>query len=1818
MRISFITFLFLTNSILASLFAQQITVTSPNGGESWQYNTSENILWSDNISENVKIDLYKAGNLYSTIVSSTPSDGFFTWNISDSVQSGSDYQVKITSVADSNINDLSDANFTLVGKQITVTSPNGGENWQAGTSHGITWTDNILDNVKIELYKGGSLYYIIVNSTASNGYYLWNIPDTAQSGSDFRVKISSVSDINVSDISVGNFTIIGNQITVTSPNGGEIWDSGTGYGITWTDNISDNVKIDLIKGGSLYYTIAASIPSNGYYAWTLPDTLQGGSNYRVKITSVNNSSINDVSDGDFTVVGKVITVTSPNGGENWQTGSSQAVTWTDNVVENVKIDLYKGGSFYYTINSSTESDGYYLWTLPDTTQAGSDYKIKVTSILYGSITDQSNGNFTLFSQQIAVTSPNGGEMWDAGTGYGIEWTDNISENVKIDLYKGGSLYYTIAASAPSNGYYAWAVPDTLQGGSNYRVRITSVTNSNVNDISDGDFTVVGKVITVTSPNGGESWQTGSTQALTWTDNITENVKIDLYKGGNFYYTIVSSTESDGYYLWTVPDTLQAGVNYKVKISSILHSSITDQSDGNFTVFNQQIIVTLPNGGESWNAGTGYGIEWTDNISDNVKIDLIKGGSLYYTIAVSEPSDGYYAWAVPDTLQGGSNYRIKITSVNNASVNDISDGDFTVVGKVITLTSPNGGENWQTSSSQAITWTDNITENVKIDLYKGGSFYYTINSSTESDGYYLWTVPDTVQGDSDYKVKITSVTYNTITDFSDDNFIIYETGITVTIPNGGESWNAGTGYGIEWTDNISDDVKIDLYKGGNFYYTIATSVPSNGYYAWAVPDTLQGGSNYRVKITSVANSNVTDQSDGDFTVVGKVITVTSPNGGENWQTGSSQAITWTDNITENVKIDLYKGGSMYHNIVSSTESDGYFLWTLPDTEQAGSDYKIKITSVTYNTISDLSDDNFSVYETGITVTVPNGEESWDAGTGYGIEWTDNISDNVKIDLIKGGSLYYTIAASVPSNGYYAWTVPDTLQGGNNYRIKITSVANSNVNDISDGDFTVVGKVITVTSPNGGENWQTGSSQALTWTDNITENVIIDLYKGSSFYYTIISSTESDGYYLWTVPDTLLAGSDYKIKITSTLYNVITDFSDDNFSVYETGITVTVPNGGESWDAGTGYGIEWTDNISENIKIDLIKGGSLYYTIATSEPSNGYYAWAVPDTLQGGSNYRVKITSVNNGFINDISDGNFTLVGKVITVTSPNGGENWQTGSTQPVTWTDNVVENVKIDLYKGGSLYYNIISTTESDGYYLWTIPDTLQAGSDYKVKITSVTYNTITDFSDDNFSIYETGITVTVPNGGESWDAGTGYGIEWTDNISDNVKIDLYKGGSLYYTITASEPSNGYYAWAVPDTLQGGNNYRVKITSTTNNNVNDISDGDFTIVGKVIMVTSPNGGENWQTGSTQAVTWADNVVENVKIDLYKGGSFYYTINSSTESDGYYLWTIPDTTLASSDYKIKITSILYNSINGISNSFSLFNAHVSISSPNGGENWNAGTGYGITWTDNISEDVKIDLYRAGSFYYTITDSTTSNGYYAWTIADTTLDGNNYRVKIISTANGNVSDISDADFTIVGKQITVTGPNGGEIWQTGRSYGITWTDNITENVKIDLYKGDNLYFNIISSTESDTYYAWDIPDSITNGNNYKIKISSVTFSTINDLSDSNFTLTNTLSVEYLSSNIPKEYEVFQNYPNPFNPSTRIEFGIPEESIVTIRIYNILGQEVFRILSDEILFAGMYRYYFNADNLSSGIYFFIVNAKSTASKKSFQETKKMMLLR
>ncbi len=99
---------------------------------------------------------------------------------------------------------------------------------------------------------------------------------------------------------------------------------------------------------------------------------------------------------------------------------------------------------------------------------------------------------------------------------------------------------------------------------------------------------------------------------------------------------------------------------------------------------------------------------------------------------------------------------------------------------------------------------------------------------------------------------------------------------------------------------------------------------------------------------------------------------------------------------------------------------------------------------------------------------------------------------------------------------------------------------------------------------------------------------------------------------------------------------------------------------------------------------------------------------------------------------------------------------------------------------------------------------------------------------------------------------------------------------------------------------------------------------------------------------------------------------------------------------------------------------------------------------------------------------------------------------------------------------------------------------------------------------------------------------------------------------LNVDELVSNVvPSKFELKQNYPNPFNPSTTIEYSIPQKSFVKLSVYNLLGKEVATLVNG-VKDKGVYRYHFDAANLSAGVYLYRLETDQTVL------TKKMVLVK
>jgi hypothetical protein len=370
-------------------------------------------------------------------------------------------------------------------------------------------------------------------------------------------------------------------------------------------------------------------------------------------------------------------------------------------------------------------------------------------------------------------------------------------------------------------------------------------------------------------------------------------------------------------------------------------------------------------------------------------------------------------------------------------------------------------------------------------------------------------------------------------------------------------------------------------------------------------------------------------------------VTYPNGGENLYIDSIYNITWTSSGTSGaVKIEYStNSGSNWSDVIASTTDDGSHPWTIPD--DPSENCLVRITD-TIGIPSDTSDAVFEISHPvpAITVTSPNGGEEWIIDSTHNITWTSfATSGGVKIEYsVDNAGSWSDVIASMPDTGVYPWTVPDTPSDSCMVRISDT---NESISDTSDAWFEISPTpIITITTPNGGENLEVDSSFNISWTSENTSGVVQIEYStdNGSSWSEVIASMPDTGVYPWTVPGT--PSDSCLVRITDTAGSP-TDISDSLFVIFpHPYITVTNPNGGETWHRDSIYNITWiSSGTSGGVQIEYsINNGADWLDIITSMPDTGVFPWTVPDTPSDSCLVRVTDTTGNP---TDISNDIFTI-------------------------------------------------------------------------------------------------------------------------------------------------------------------------------------------------------------------------------------------------------------------------------------------------------------------------------------------------------------------------------------------------------------------------------------------------------------------------------------------------------------------------------------------------------------------------------------------------
>ncbi|MES2215686.1 MAG: peptidoglycan-binding protein [Patescibacteria group bacterium] len=608
----------------------------------------------------------------------------------------------------------------------------------------------------------------------------------------------------------------GASLRVTSPNGGEVLSKGSNYQIAWTgapgilNNQTGSIWLQSYippcaeATNTIRCMIAVPEPrlvapgiqlSSGSFSWIVGEvansacpgqardykTYNGVSycvgtvpdgQYKIRICPTNTNAC-DTSDAYFQVNSGVVSTGAPviNGIDAPTTLTvGQTGTWT------VRASDPQQGTLSYSVSWGDEvgygSSGVvsmptapiftqtstftHSYSRPGTYTVNFSVRNNLNLAAQTSATVNVTGNTT--TGYFKVISPNGGEVWDANSNKTISWSSSAYNDFgtagKVDIDLGHMIYppcvapidsrpsscgplfqklYTLDKNINANTPYYWIVATDISNNAipagDYAIRICAAGTETNCDVSDAPFTIrsssTAGPLRVTSPNGGEVWQQGTTRTITWTSPsyfraTYADIKISRIPDACINrvpcpymalapFTIVSNIPiNQNSYNWTVgsivaecpagysclPVPLSEG-QYTIQICET-GTDNCDSSDSSFgitsTYTQPRIELSQPDGGEVWNSLSTQIIRWNivGSSDPNVKVDL---NLTRYVTCLPGTTCLPSPYVLDRNISGNQNYYwIVATDINN---NRIPPGQFKVTACLAGTNTCSSSDNWFT-------------------------------------------------------------------------------------------------------------------------------------------------------------------------------------------------------------------------------------------------------------------------------------------------------------------------------------------------------------------------------------------------------------------------------------------------------------------------------------------------------------------------------------------------------------------------------------------------------------------------------------------------------------------------------------------------------------------------------------------------------------------------------------------------------------------------------------------------------------------------------------------------------------------------------------------------------------------------------------------------------------------------------------------------------------------------------------------------------------------------------------------------------------------
>jgi hypothetical protein len=457
-------------------------------------------------------------------------------------------------------------------------------------------------------------------------------------------------------------------------------------------------------------------------------------------------------------------------------------------------------------------------------------------------------------------------------------------------------------------------------------------------------------------------------------------------------------------------------------------------------------------------------------------------------------------------------------------------------------------------------------------------------------------------------------------------------------------------------------------------------------------------------------------------------------------------------------------------------------------------------------------------------------------------------------------------------------------------------------------------------------------------------------------------------------------------------------------------------------------------------------------------------------------------------------------------------------------------------------------------------------------------------------------------NNGSSWtiiDSQTGsLGSSWTER---DLSIKAYAGETVRIAfVLNSDDVVEFAGWYVDDiSVWSPAPFMPTLASPANNAANQPT----TLALKVNAVDGASG-YHWQVSTDLAFSTpvVDDSISGLGdtaqiVMLTSGTKYYWRVQAFDGSGGAGEYAGPDsfTTLA-----VPSSPALVSPADGATNQSTVSTLKINPIGGASGYHWQISQNSAFTAImvdDSVSgsdDTLKVIVLNPNATYYWRVQSFNNGGLSAYTSTYSFTTG------------------SDVTLAVQATDFVATAAVG--------SVRLSWkTQSETENAGFNILRADSgtTFFTLVASYASNDSLrglgtstagrSYDFTDNkVTSGMTYKYRVQTVSTDGVKQ----------DLTTLFIKVDVPKTYALYQNYPNPFNPSTIINYQLPMNSQVTLKVYDVLGREVATLVDGQQN-AGVYKANFDGSRFASGVYFYRITATDNNGQR-FTAIRKLMLVK